>query len=298
MEYEHAKIRLLTKWLVACVHCSLGWKINDVMLILISPQGKFKTSFLNHLVPKKLQDYLFTGHIEPKITDNKTANLMAEKFFVNIDDQMETIFGKDFNNMKAIISADSITNRKLYKSFSPKRPRICNFIGSVNNPQFLTDNQNRRYLCFEITELLKDYQDINIDKLWAEAYHLAKKTKIYEVFTAEDRSLINEICSDFTMPTVEEEYLQNLFTPSEDNGAEDIVYMKTSEILKCVQEVSGNRQLSMYRLGTAIRRKNYLFKSKRLDRAGGEAIKVYVLKLKPSAVMKLNEKGISISDFK
>ncbi len=99
------------KWLTACYLCSTGRLVNDVMLILIGAQGRFKTSFLNFLTPKRLEDYRVCSHINPTLTDYNTSNYLAEKFFINVDDQMENIFGKDYNSMKAIISAPDITNR-------------------------------------------------------------------------------------------------------------------------------------------------------------------------------------------
>jgi predicted P-loop ATPase len=95
----------LEKWLVGSVATVLGKGTNQLCLILAGGQGVGKTTWLNKLCPKGLEDFLVCSHINPSLTDNTTANYLAEKWFVNIDDQLETIFGKDFNSMKAIITA-------------------------------------------------------------------------------------------------------------------------------------------------------------------------------------------------
>ena len=102
----------LRKWLAASASTALGLGINHTCLILVGGQGAEKTTWLNKLCPKELQDFLVCSHITPSLTDQNTANYLAEKWFVNIDDQLETIFGKDFNSMKAIITAPKVTNRK------------------------------------------------------------------------------------------------------------------------------------------------------------------------------------------
>lgn len=86
-----------------------------------------------------MQEFLICSHINTSLTDQNTANFLAEKWFVNIDDQLETIFSKDFNSMKAIITTPFLTNRKAWHQLTRKRRRVCNFIGNVKNPRFLTD---------------------------------------------------------------------------------------------------------------------------------------------------------------
>ena len=65
------------QWLMACYLCSTGRIVNDVMMILIGAQGRFKTSFLNYLTPKDLQDYRVCSHINPSLTDYNTSNFLA-----------------------------------------------------------------------------------------------------------------------------------------------------------------------------------------------------------------------------
>ncbi len=45
-----------------------------------------------------MREFLICSHINPSLTDQNTSNFLTEKWFVNIDVQLETIFGKDFNS--------------------------------------------------------------------------------------------------------------------------------------------------------------------------------------------------------
>lgn len=265
------------KWLTACYLCSTGKLVNDVMLILIGAQGRFKTSFLNFLTPKRLEDYRVCSHINPSLTDYNTSNFLAEKFFINVDDQMEMIFGKDYNSMKAIISAPDITNRKLYRASHQRRRRIANFCGSVNESRFLRDSNNRRYLCFAITDIKADYINIDMDAVWAEIKHKADSANITYLFGKEDYKMIDLMNACFEAPTEEAEALTTVFRPADGSGW--VYYMQFSEILQVLKEYTHNNQLRSYNLQTAMRKYGYLTQSLRQQRFALQPRNLYALQL-------------------
>ena len=245
------------KWLIACYLCSMEIKHNDVMLILIGAQGRFKTSFLNNLCPSALHNYVVCSHINPSLTDYNTANYLAEKMFLNIDDQMETIFGKDYNSMKAIVSAPDVTNRKLYASSARKRTRIANLCGSVNESRFLRDSNNRRYLCFKIVDIDPDYRLIDMDQVWAEVAYEAKRMNTTYIFGRDDYANIDTMNALFETPTEEAETLQTSFTPAREGSHETVYYISYSEIKNVLALASGNKKLNDFRLQTALRKFGY-----------------------------------------
>ena len=260
-KYRDLFYHYFKSWMMACYLCSTGRLVNDVMLILIGAQGRFKTSFLNYLTPSPLVDYRVCSHINPSLTDYNTTNFLAEKLFINVDDQMENIFGKDYNSMKAIISAPDITNRKLYKSTHQRRKRIANFCGSVNESRFLRDSNNRRYLCFAISDISPDYSTIDIDKVWAEVKHYADTSNRLYIFGKEDYRMIDLMNTQFEAPTEEAETLRSIFAPVTDTDypepGKDIYYMSFAEIMKLLREESHNNQLKIYNLQTAMRKYGY-----------------------------------------
>ena len=265
-DYNQLWHHYFKKWLIACYLCSMETKHNDVMLILIGAQGRFKTSFLNNLCPPALRNYIVCSHINPSLTDYNTANYLAEKMFLNIDDQMETIFGKDYNSMKAIVSAPDVTNRKLYSTSARKRVRIANLCGSVNEPRFLRDSNNRRYLCFKIVDIDPAYREIDMDQVWAEVAYESLRTKSNYIFGRDDYANIDTMNAMFETPTEEAETLQITFTPAHE-GDQDTTYMMSySEIKTVLSMVTGNKNLNDFRLQTALRKYGYMPKMARTNR--------------------------------
>lgn len=266
------------RWLMACYLCSTGRLVNDIMLILIGAQGRFKTSFLNYLTPGRLMDYRVCSHINPTLTDYNTSNFLAEKFFINVDDQMENIFGKDYNSMKAIISAPDITNRKLYRASHQRRRRIANFCGSVNESRFLRDSNNRRYLCFAIKDILPEYNQVDMDRVWAEVKHKADQANRMYIFGKEDYRMIDLMNASFEAPTEEAEALQTIFNPADENGT-GTYYMQFTEILQILREYTHNNTLKPYNLQTAMRKYGYQTKSIKMHRFCGQPRNLYPVRI-------------------
>ena len=260
----------LEKWLTASVATVLGKGVNHLCLILVGGQGVGKTTWLNKLCPDSMKEFLICSHINPSLTDQNTSNFLAEKWFVNVDDQLETIFGKDFNSMKAIITAPFVTNRKTWHRYTKKRQRICSFMGSVNNPKFLTDTENRRYLVFT-AEQTNFKHKVNMNQVWAQSLHLLEEGKPYW-FAHEEMKVLNEMNEIYRQIPPEEEWLQKLYDPC---GRENpkAKFVMTSEILTRINAFSGMR-LSIKKLSRAMEKLKYGEPfSKRIN--GGSPRKVF-----------------------
>lgn len=259
----------LRKWLVASASTAIGRGINQTCLILVSGQGSGKTTWLNKLCPKEMQNFLVCSHINPSLTDQNTANFLAEKWFVNVDDQLETIFGKDFNSMKAIITAPFITNRKTWHRMTKTRTRICSFMGSVNNPKFLTDIENRRYLVFSAADINYKHT-VEMNMVWAQALHLVNEKYPYW-FGTEEMKQLNKVNEIYRQISPEEEWLMKLFEPCEANNKKAKFYMP-SELLSKISYQSGIRMNSK-RLAQAIEKLG--FSAKVSKRVNGQPRGVY-----------------------
>lgn len=252
----------LKKWLVASVATAIGKGTNHLCLILVGGQGIGKTTWLNRLCPDSMQEFLICSHINPSLTDQNTANFLAEKWFVNIDDQLETIFGKDFNSMKAIITAPFVTNRKAWHRLTRKRRRVCNFMGSVNNPRFLTDIENRRYLVFT-TESINIDLKVDMDKVWSQALHLLNTDFSYW-FSKDEMQDLNKINDLYRQVSPEEEWLMKLYEPCEPTNP-NAKFLMPSEILSKINSWSGMK-LSIRKLSLAMEKLGFGKKvSKRID---------------------------------
>ena len=247
---------LFKRWLIASVACALGQNANHVMLLFISEtHGTYKSTWLNNLCPNLLKDYIHFGHIMPNLTEQSTANILAEKFICNIDDQLDTIFIKDFNSIKSIITAPFVTNRKSFRRDDNKRVRRVNFVGSVNNTDIFRDSQNRRYLTFEITKI--DWASaklIDMNQVWLQAHHLYFKDRERHYFDKGDEAMINQINDHYSAISSEHEWFYKLFIPSDKSDMTAKFYPPT-EILSIIKKASGlnvfinNLSVAMKRMG-------------------------------------------------
>ncbi len=261
----------LEKWLVASAATATGKGINHLCLILVGGQGKGKTTWLNKLCPESMKEFLICSHINPSLTDQNTANFLAEKWFVNIDDQLETIFGKDFNSMKAIITAPFVTNRKTWHRFTRKRERVCSFMGSVNSPKFLTDGENRRYLIFSVQDINFNH-NVNIENVWAQALYLLENKYSYW-FTQEEMKQLNQINEIYRQVPPEEEWLMKMYEPCEPTNSQ-AKFLMPSEILTKLN-VWSNMKLSIKKLSTAM--ENLKYGNPISKRINGSPRKVYAV---------------------
>lgn len=238
---------LFRRWILAAAACLMGRKINDVCLVLASGQGTGKTTWLNALVPSELAPYRVCGHIAPSTTDNNTANYLAEKMLINIDDQLDDIFRKEFTALKSVISAPDVTNRKAYARDSRRRRRIASFCASVNTMNFLTDVENRRYLVFEVKEI-KWTHGVNINAVWSEAFAAVRKGEQFW-FDANDLSIMRLMNDTFAEVTVEQEMLSLNYIPDPKGS-----FMLPSEILKVLNRKMDGLKLSDRKLARALDR--------------------------------------------
>lgn len=258
---------IFARFCVASVNSVLKRKHNDVMMVLTGAQGTMKTSYLNHLTPSNLgkEKYLYVGHLEPSLKNSNTANALCERFFINIDDQLEVIFGKEYNNMKAIISIDQVTSRRAYAEFEKTRKRVANFIGSVNSTEFLTDNTNRRYFVMEIQKINPDYNKIDMDVFWAECYKATQLLNPYEVYGKPIYNQIIKIAENFVENNIENILVNKYFKNKDTDTHTEEIFLTTGEIIYELQKTH-TQKLFRNNIINEIKRANFTIKSKRTKR--------------------------------
>lgn len=277
-DYAEHVTPLVRRWLLAAAACALGYiSRNEVCLVLSGGQGLGKTTWLDHLCPPSLADYRVTGPIVPDKKDANTANMLAEKWFVNIDDQLENLFGKDANALKNIITADDVTNRKAYARMTKRRARVATFMASVNSTNFLTDTQNRRYLCFDVIDIDRKTRLPDITPLWAQVKHLLEKGESAR-FSAEEQNIINKMNLDFAEITLEMELLQQYITHPDNKLLMGFGATNTQILRYLSLKVPGTLRLSQRVLGRALTRLGYDLKSARNE--AGIPTKMYQICLK------------------
>lgn len=140
-EYEQAVMRL---WLVAAVARAYEPGIKfDCMPVLVGEQGIGKSRFASLFCPVRewYDDNYKT--IEGDAAIEKLRGLWIAEFA----ELLATKRAKDVEAIKSFISSTGDSIRPKYGRETVYRPRVCVFIGTTNDSQFLTDaTGNRRFL--------------------------------------------------------------------------------------------------------------------------------------------------------
>ncbi len=200
------------KMLVRSIACALIDQVfNKHAFVLVhDKQGSGKTSFLRWLCPPALHKYFTETFIIGK--DGEMS--LSDNFIINLDELSK--FGKqDIDVLKSTFSRQTIRQRRPYERTASTMPRRANFVGTTNRTEFLTDETGSvRWLCFEITGINWDYKkEVDIDKVWAQAYTLFKAGFQYEL--SREEIIENEKANkDYQVSTLEMELIQKNYIPA------------------------------------------------------------------------------------
>jgi len=210
---EQAYFQLMfKKMLVRTIKCALddNYANRTVLVLASETQSNGKSSFIRWLNPFGSHQY----YAENPLEDNKDARIrLSETFIYNLE-ELATISKFEINRLKAIISQIGTRDRKPYGRQAENIIRRCSFFGSTNRTNFLTDDVNTRWLCFEIKHIDWSYsKEIDRLQVWAQAYDLYKSGYDCELTKKEGdiRDLRNE---RFSVTTIEEELVLKYFEPS------------------------------------------------------------------------------------
>jgi hypothetical protein len=241
---------IIMKWLMACVGTVFG-QPSTVMLTLVGKQGKGKSHFFQNLLPPEFpfRDDLIVEDCLKKYSDQNNKLMMAQKWMV-IDDEFLSIENVGEDGLKSAITTKNITLRLAYERTHETFPKLCNFVGTSNNMNFLKDmSGNRRFPIIETNDINRDlYNTIDKHELWKEAYFYYLDNQD-ERFTSSDFEMINDASSSYIERTPEQELLLKYFVPSDSvNG----YFMTTTDILNSLQGKTTLRNLNSRKLGRVI----------------------------------------------
>ena len=213
---DNAFLYHMEKWFTRAVLCALEKeKINKHCLVLANTiQNSGKSTYLRFFIPKKLMNYLS----EDIGLDKDSRIKLCKNLIINLD-ELSILAKADINSLKAFISKTHINERLPYARKAEYLERICSFVGSTNKTDFLTDESGSvRWIIFEVTEKINfNYSmEINIDKVWSQAYFNAYKRKGFNPeLTLADISENEKRNERFTQMTLEQEMVNKFFEPSD-----------------------------------------------------------------------------------
>ncbi|MBK8194571.1 MAG: hypothetical protein IPK76_15655 [Lewinellaceae bacterium] len=160
------------------------------------------------------------------------------------------------NEFKGLLTKNTVKIRRAYARYSEELPKVCSFIASSNEAQFLHDpTGSRRFLPFEIQAIdINTAQDIDIDGLWSQAMQLFKSGYTYWL-TREDQARLSEYNSQFEVQSNEYEVLVTYLSPPEPGVMPD-AELTNAEILTHL-EGKVALKLSAKKLGEALRKTGF-----------------------------------------
>jgi len=203
--------RQFKKMLVRTVACAMDPNVfNKQAFILVQDkQNSGKSTFCRWLCPPYLAEYI----AENISMDKDSLIALTTNFIINLD-ELATLGKAEINMLKSFFSLDRVKVRLPFDRRATSRPRCASFLGSTNQDEFLTDETGSvRWLCFKVLEIDFRYkQEINIDQIWKQAFHLYQSGFAYQLTPAEVKE--NEIANrDFQRISAEREFIQQHFSP-------------------------------------------------------------------------------------
>ena len=220
------------KWFVSMVASWMDAKVvNHQILVLIGPQGIFKSTWLDALIPETLVSYR-CRQSGTNFSDKDEQLRCAEFAMVNYD-EFDRLSSSDLDNLKSLITTPDVSIRAPYGSTKERRVRIASYCASGNKFQFLTDQTgNRRFLPFYVEHIDSPFDHpIDHHRLYAEAVKMVKEGFVYW-FTTEDIQQLSKYVEQFADRSPEEELLDVYFDIPKAPGVETrtVKFLTSSEI--------------------------------------------------------------------
>lgn len=262
------------KALVRSIACAIKLKTyNKHAFILVSSvQNIGKTYFCRWLCPPKLENY-YTENIG---TDKDSLIALCENFIINLD-ELATLHRTEINHLKSTFSKESDKSRRPFESRAIRRERTANFWGSTNNDEFLIDPTGSvRWLCFEILKIDQQYSiNVDINRMWCEAYHLYKTGFKYQL-TKEEIEENDKINRQFHVLTTEIELIQKHYNTAKKNDDSVLFYTATDFMDNLNERYMGKFKVNPNSIGRAL---TYLGFEKQQQLRGKHQVKGYYITL-------------------
>ena len=243
--------RFFKKWMVAMVAAWLDDSTtNHEILTYIGEQGKYKTSFMTHLLPPALDKYFAIKHFNHSMSkDDRLA--LTELALIDLE-ELDNLRPEAVNLLKAVTTDPAINLRPVWERYALRRQHIASFCGTGNNPRFLTDlSGNRRWLAFMVDSIDSPWErTTDYDGIYAQAYALWKQGFRYW-FDDEENAELERHNRQFEEPNIEEELILTYLR--QPYGEETGEFLTATRIIELVG-MYVKCQLSPKRVSYAMRR--------------------------------------------
>lgn len=189
-EVNPMKDIILRKWLLSLVASLYHPNFScEGVLTFTGKQGIGKTTFIEELIPKQYRGIWNRSGVTLNV-ENKDSLFKALGTWITELGELGSTFKKsDIEALKGFITESNDIIRTPFDRKANKYPRRTCFYATVNDPQFLQDEENRRFWVLSIHGF--NYGLIDVEQLWAQVRHVYFKVRD-KVMTAESRRQHNE----------------------------------------------------------------------------------------------------------
>jgi predicted P-loop ATPase len=232
--------RFFEKWIVGLVRGGYYPNVtNQQMLVFYGSQGIGKTRWFYKLLPKRLSDYFFTGYTD--LEDRMFQMKLGTNFLIFMD-ELDTYRGHKQALIKSIITQESAKVRPMFKDLEQEVNRIASFAAAINHEGFLHDlSGSRRFLVFETLKINSEH-DIDMDKVFAQAFHLAKDRSYLHYLNTEEQEELTRRNERFRVKTEVELLIEKYFQPCNPGDAACYV-SNASEVISDLKRLTNNYSL-------------------------------------------------------
>ena len=249
---------------------------NEVVPVLIGPQGCGKTTFLRRLLPMHLRQY-YLDHLN---LSNKFDKEMAltNNLLVNLD-ELEAIRPSQQSMLKQTISKSKVNGRPIFGRAQEDRLRYASFVATTNNPHPLQDaTGSRRYICLMTPkgQLIDNSGIIDYEQLYAQVLYELRELKAPYWFNNKEVARLQEMNLEYMQQKDIAEMVEVCFRRPKEG--EKVKSISTSEMLRVIQHEYPSVDCSLKTkaaLGRALRNLNYV----RKDHNGSAFYKAVPLKV-------------------
>ena len=231
---------------------------NEVVPVLIGPQGCGKTTFLRRLLPPHLRQY-YLDHLN---LSNKFDKEMAltNNLLVNLD-ELDAIRPSQHPLLKQTLSKSKVNGRPIFGCAQEDRLRYASFVATTNNPHPLTDaTGSRRYLCLTIAkgQLIDNSGTIDYKQLYAQVLYELRELNAPYWFNNDEVARIQQL----NMGYMEEKDLVRLVgccfrKPAENEKCKSMNSTEMLELIKSEYPALKIDQSTRVHLGLAMKELEY-----------------------------------------
>jgi predicted P-loop ATPase len=244
--YEKPETRdFIRRWLLGIPSTYKG-DIVRLVLVLCGVQQTGKTQFFRRLLPEGLRDYYSENNL---LDDSETALVMG-KSLINMDDEFGGKSRKDALKFKELTSKSTFDIRLKYGRTMTKIKRLSMLCGTSNDTEILNDETgNTRILPVEFNRPydFKAYNAIDKDQLFVELFRAHERGESWEL-PPNTAALLQELNDVHKVADFEQELIDAFLEKS------NFSFMSTTEIKILLERVSGQRTISIKKLGAALKR--------------------------------------------